>query len=165
MGMEHHVGVGVDDGVGKFYGEWAEQASLKLHLKMTLHTNSRRQSDTCFRILWQAPCSAQKNFESKGLCSHISSFCTGICFVSMKSVVNKIMCLLAQKTTYIMCSCSHLMLLTHLSEAARVILDWPGALEVEGSVEKGRINIVEQVYGWRRAFIHPIFSWYHKELS
>lgn len=24
MGMEHHVGVGVDDGMGKFYGEWAE---------------------------------------------------------------------------------------------------------------------------------------------
>lgn len=46
------------------------------------------------------------------------------------------MCLLAQKTTYVMCFCSHLMLLTHLNEAARVTLGWPGALEVEDQYRK-----------------------------
>lgn len=64
-----------------------------------------------------------------------------------------------------MCFCSHLMLITHLNEAARNTLGWPGALEVEGSVDKGRINIVKQIYVWKRAFILPICSWYYKELS
>lgn len=113
MGMEHHVGVGVDDGVGKFYGEWADQASLKLPLKMTLHTKLRRQSDTCFRILWQIPMLCLTKLWKQRIVlpkvnGHVSSFCTGICFVTMKSVVNKIMCLLAQKTTYM----HHVFLLT-----------------------------------------------------
>lgn len=165
MGMEHHVGVGVDDGVGKFYGEWAEQASLKLPLKLTLHTNSGRQSDTCFRTLWQIPmlCSTKlwkQRIVQPKLNGHGQEFV--LLLWSLLPIRSR---LLSQKTTYIMCFCSHLMLITHLNEAARNTLGWPGALEVEGSIDKGRINIVKQIYVWKRAFILPICSWYYKELS
>lgn len=114
-----------------------------------------RQSGTCFRIPWQifmlcfTKLWKQRIVQPK-LNGHVSSFCTGIQFVTMRSVVSKTMCLLAQKTTYIIYVCSRLRLLSYLSEAAislRVSLGWPRALEVEEAVQKERVEIVEQVYG------------------
>lgn len=47
----------------------------------------------------------------------------------------------------------------------RVSLGQPRALDVEGSVQKERVEVVEEVYAWKRAFIHPIRPWSHKKLS
>jgi len=82
-----------------------------------------RQSDTCFRIPWQilmlcfTKLWKQRIMQPK-INGHVSSFFIGIQFVTMKSVVNKTMCLLVQKTPYMVCVCSCRRLLIHLNEAA-----------------------------------------------
>ena len=161
MGWENFMGNELSKQVWNYLSKWFFIQALG------------RQSDTCFRIPWQSPklCFTklwkQRTVQPK-LNGHVSSFCIRIRLVTMKSVASKTMWLLAQKTTYILCVCSRLRLLTHLNEAAislRVSLGWPRALEVEGSVQKERVEIVEQVYGWKRAFIHPICPWSHKKLS
>lgn len=132
-----------------------------------------RQSDTCWRIPWQIPVLCFTKLWKQGivqwkLYDHLSSFCTGTWFVTVKFVAIKSVCLLAQRTTNIMCVCPRLSLLTQLNGAAislRVSLGWPRAPEVEGSVKKEGVEMVEQVCGWKRAFVHLIHPCSHKKLS
>lgn len=121
-----------------------------------------RQSDTCFRIPWQIPmlCFTQlwkQRLMQPKLNGYVSSFCIWIWFVTNKSVVNKTIHLVAQKTVHILCVCSLIMLLAHLRQPSqssiRISLGHPRALEVEGSVQKERAEVGDQAYGLRT--IHP----------